>query len=81
MPQVSGPDIKARAARLRALGDASLALHLAAQVGQTHSVLVENARLGRTEQFTEVTFAADQPEGQITRARIAGFENGRLIAA
>ena len=81
MPQVRGQDIKSRAARLRACGDQSLALHLAAQVGHTHTVLVENARLGRTEQFTEVTFATDQPEGQITRAQIAGFANGRLLAA
>jgi threonylcarbamoyladenosine tRNA methylthiotransferase MtaB len=81
MPQVRGPDIKARAARLRAAGDRALALHLAAQVGQTHTVLVEGARLGRTEQFTEVTFTTDQPEGRITHARIAGFAGGRLLAA
>ncbi|MEO6298793.1 MAG: tRNA (N(6)-L-threonylcarbamoyladenosine(37)-C(2))-methylthiotransferase MtaB [Paracoccaceae bacterium] len=81
MPQVRGPDIKSRAARLRAMGDAALATHLAAQVGQTHTVLVENARLGRTEQFTEVTFDTDQPEGQIARVHISGFANGRLLAA
>ncbi len=81
MPQVRGPDIKARAARLRGLGDQVLAQHLAAQVGQDHAILVEGARLGRTEQYTEVTFATDQPEGQITRAKIAGFANGRLLAA
>ena len=80
MPQVRGPDIKSRAARLRALGDQALAQHLAAQVGRDHAVLVEGPRLGRTEHFAEVTFATDQPEGQITRAHIAGFANGRLIA-
>ena len=80
MPQVRGPDIKSRAARLRALGDQALAQHLAAQVGRDHAVLVEGPRLGRTEHFAEVTFATDQPEGQITRATIAGFENGRLMA-
>ena len=81
MPQVRGPDIKSRAARLRASGAQVLTQHLAAQVGRDHTILVEGKRFGRTEQFTEVTFASDQPEGQITRARIAGFENGRLIAA
>jgi threonylcarbamoyladenosine tRNA methylthiotransferase MtaB len=80
MPQLRGPLIKDRAARLRAAGDAALARHLAAQVGRDHTVLVEGPRLGRTEQFTEVAFASDQPEGQILRARIAGFAAGRLTA-
>ncbi len=81
MPQVRSPDIKSRAARLRTLGDQVLAQHLVSQVGQTHAILVEGPRLGRTEQFTEVTFASDQPEGRITRAQIAGFAKGRLLAA
>ena len=80
MPQVKGPAIKDRAARLRAAGDAALARHLAAQVGVTHRVLMEGPRMGRTEQFTEVTFAADQPEGQIVTARITGFAGESLTA-
>ncbi|MEY4984317.1 MAG: hypothetical protein RIR62_2583 [Pseudomonadota bacterium] len=79
MPQVKGPAIKDRAARLRAAGDAALARHLAAQVGVTHRVLMEGPRMGRTEQFTEVAFATDQPEGQIVTARIAGFSGERLV--
>jgi len=81
MPQVPGPAIRERAARLRVAGEAALARHLAAQVGRDHAVLVETPRLGRTEQFTEVTFATDRPEGQITRTRIAGHDGGRLLAA
>jgi threonylcarbamoyladenosine tRNA methylthiotransferase MtaB len=80
MPQVRGPDIKARAARLRAAGDAALQAHLAAQVGQRHRVLTEGPRMGRTEQFTEVTFSSDQPEGQILDLRISAATDGRLIA-
>jgi len=80
MPQVKGPVIKERAARLRAVGDAALTAHLAAQVGVTHRVLMEGPRMGRTEQFTEVDFGTDQPEGQIVTARIAGFAGGRLGA-
>ncbi|MBI1169839.1 tRNA (N(6)-L-threonylcarbamoyladenosine(37)-C(2))-methylthiotransferase MtaB [bacterium] len=79
MPQVRGPDIKSRAARLRAAGDAALLNHLAAQFGHTHSVLVENPRLGRTGQFTEVVFDADQPEGSIVSTRITGHAEGRLL--
>jgi len=81
MPQVRGPDIKSRAARLRAAGDAALTRHLTAQIGTTHEVLLEGPRLGRTKQFTEVNFATDQPEGQIQTARITGIAQGRLLAA
>ncbi len=80
MPPVRGPVIKARAAQLRAAGNTALQRHLAAQIGQTHSVLMESPRMGRTGQFTEVDFAADQPEGQIVTARIIGASATRLIA-
>ncbi|MEH6772703.1 MAG: tRNA (N(6)-L-threonylcarbamoyladenosine(37)-C(2))-methylthiotransferase MtaB [Cereibacter changlensis] len=80
MPQLAGPVIRERAARLRAAGDAALARHLAAQRGAQHEVLMESARMGRTGQFTEVSFDADQPEGQIVRATITGQEGGRLTA-
>jgi threonylcarbamoyladenosine tRNA methylthiotransferase MtaB len=80
MPQVPGPAIRDRAARLRAEGEAALARHLAAQMGVTHRVLMESPRMGRTEQFTEVAFATDQPEGAIVSARIAGFAGGKLTA-
>ncbi|GLS85273.1 tRNA (N(6)-L-threonylcarbamoyladenosine(37)-C(2))-methylthiotransferase MtaB [Cypionkella aquatica] len=80
MPQLQGPEIKARAARLRAAGDQALAHHLSAQVGQTHRILLESPRMGRTEQFTEVAFIAAQPEGEIITATISGTEGGRLLA-
>ncbi|MFZ1482712.1 MAG: tRNA (N(6)-L-threonylcarbamoyladenosine(37)-C(2))-methylthiotransferase MtaB [Paracoccaceae bacterium] len=80
MPLVRGPEVKERAARLRAAGDTALSRHLAAQVGVTHQVLTEGPRLGRTGQFTEVAFAVDQPEGTIIPVRIHGFQDGRLTA-
>ncbi len=80
MPQVHGPAIKDRAARLRAAGDAALARHLVAQQGVRHQVLTEGPRLGRTPQFTEVAFASDQPEGTILTAQITGMAEGRLTA-
>ncbi len=79
MPQVKGPEIKARAARLRHAGDAALERHLQAQVGTTHQVLIETPRLGRTAQFTEVAFEADQPEGAILTTLILGHRDGRLL--
>ena len=81
MPPVRGPDIKSRAARLRALGDTVLHRHLTAQIGHTHVVLTEGPRMGRTEHFAEVTFATDQPEGQIISARIIAVDGDRLVAA
>jgi threonylcarbamoyladenosine tRNA methylthiotransferase MtaB len=80
MPQVKGPAIKERAARLRATGDTALQKHLAAQIGLSHRVLIENPRMGRTEQFTEVAFASDQPEGQILTATILGMAGQQLTA-
>ena len=80
MPPVSGKTIKIRATRLRQAGDAQVALHLAAQLGKTHAVLMENPRMGRTAQFTEVQFDTDQPESQIITARITGHHNQNLTA-
>lgn len=80
MPAVPGPTIKERAARLRAAGDAQVTRHLATQLGRTHRILLESTRMGRTEQFTEVQFAADQPEGQIVTAQIHGVTGSRLAA-
>ncbi|MEL7258281.1 MAG: tRNA (N(6)-L-threonylcarbamoyladenosine(37)-C(2))-methylthiotransferase MtaB [Pseudomonadota bacterium] len=80
MPQIDGRAIKARAARLRQAGEARVSRHLTEQQGRTHRVLLENPRMGRTEQFTEVVFNSDQPEGQIVTARIAGQSGQKLIA-
>jgi len=80
MPQLPRDVIKARAAQLRAAGDAQVLTHLAAQVGKTHSVLMENNRMGRTEGFTEVMFNTDQPKGQIVQAMVTGHTNSQLLA-
>ena len=80
MPRVAGPVIKERAARLRAAGDAALARHLAAEVGQLRQVLTEGPRLGRTEYFTEVSFDRDMPEGTVMSLRISGHDGARLLA-
>jgi threonylcarbamoyladenosine tRNA methylthiotransferase MtaB len=79
MPQVPGPVRKERAARLREAGEAALARHLAGEVGRSHRVLTEGPRMGRTEQFAEVAFGADQPEGAIVEVRISGVREGRLV--
>ena len=78
--QVNGNVIKDRAARLRAAGDAQVEKHLAAQIGRRHSVLMENAHMGRTEQFTEVSFATPQTEGALVQTQISGCNGTQLIA-
>ena len=80
MPAVNGAAIKDRAAQLRAAGDAQVSTHLAAQIGRTHHILMESPRMGRTEQFTEVTFATDQPESRIVTAKITGHSTTYLTA-
>ncbi len=78
--KVNGAVIKTRAARLRAAGNAQVQAHLAAQMGQTHAVLMEAPDMGRTEQFTEVRFATPQPVGQIVQTTITGVDGTRLTA-
>ena len=80
MPQVAGQDIKRRAAALRAAGAQQVRQHLTAQRGTTHRILMESPRMGRTEQFTEVTLSADQPEGEIITAQITGMLGETLTA-
>ena len=80
MPQVRGPVIKERAARLRAAGELALVGHLSGQVGRPLPVLTEGARMGRTEGFAEVHFGKDQPEGRIVEALILSHRGGRLVA-
>jgi len=80
MPAVNGKDIKTRAARLRVLGDKQIQIHLAAQIGIAHSILMEGPHMGRTQQFAEVLFDKSQPTGQIVEATISGLSGTRLIA-
>jgi threonylcarbamoyladenosine tRNA methylthiotransferase MtaB len=79
MPQVDGAAIRARAARLRAAGEAAVARHLAGLSGQVREVLTESPRMGRTECFAEVRFAQDQPVGAVVRTRI-GADLGGAVA-
>ncbi|SMO94063.1 tRNA (N(6)-L-threonylcarbamoyladenosine(37)-C(2))-methylthiotransferase MtaB [Ruegeria faecimaris] len=78
--QVNGNVIKTRAARLRAAGEVQIGKHLTAQVGKVHHILMENPHMGRTAQFTEVTFQTPQSEGQIVTATITGCSDTQLSA-
>lgn len=41
---------------------------------------MENPRMGRTQQFAEVTFTTDQPESQIVTTKITGTTATQLTA-
>ena len=79
MPQVKGPVIRERAARLRDVGEAALERHLKAQVGRDVQLLVERNGLARTEQFTLTEIATGLP-GDIVPARIVDASHRHLMA-
>jgi threonylcarbamoyladenosine tRNA methylthiotransferase MtaB len=83
MPQVAKSVAKARAARLRAAGEAAYARHLDAMIGERRAVLIERGAQGRTEQFTmvEVEGLAGDRAGAIVPVRITGHDGRRLTAA
>jgi threonylcarbamoyladenosine tRNA methylthiotransferase MtaB len=78
MPQVAGPAIKERAARLRARGDAMLRDYLAAQTGAAVEVLMEKNNIGRTPQFAEIEVAGEGQPGAFARVRVRGDDGRRL---
>ena len=87
MPQVSPAEIRRRAARLRAEGEALLRGWLGEQMGQQIEVHVERAGegriVGRTPQFAEVVVdgTQDRPApGCQMMARVLGHDGRRLLA-
>jgi threonylcarbamoyladenosine tRNA methylthiotransferase MtaB len=78
MPAVDGAVVKARAARLRAAGEAGLARHLDRRVGRPVRALVERAGRARAEDFTEVAFAGEAAAGTVITGTPAGHDGRRL---
>jgi threonylcarbamoyladenosine tRNA methylthiotransferase MtaB len=78
MPQVAGNEIKERARRLRAAGEAALRKRLVSEVGATREVLIESATAGRTEHFVPVAVAGETP-GAVRRMKIVGHDGARLM--
>jgi threonylcarbamoyladenosine tRNA methylthiotransferase MtaB len=79
MPQVRREIVKARAARLRAVGERAYAKHLSSLAGTRQSVLIERDGLGRTEGFTLTALGSGQP-GEIVKVDITGHDGERLTA-
>jgi threonylcarbamoyladenosine tRNA methylthiotransferase MtaB len=80
MPPVPKAEVRERAARLRAAGEAALARHLAAWVGREVQGLVERPGLARAEDFSEIAFSGSAPVGEIQTFRVTGQDGRRLLA-
>jgi threonylcarbamoyladenosine tRNA methylthiotransferase MtaB len=77
MPQVLGREIRERAGRLRAAGEAALRKRLASEIGATRQVLIEGATQGRTEHFLPVAIGGGAP-GAVRTLVVKGSDGARL---
>ena len=80
MPQLDRSVIKKRAAELRKIGERAVEKHLVSKVGHNANVLMENDKMGRTENFTPVYFKEPQEDGTIVPAVITGHDAQSLFA-
>jgi threonylcarbamoyladenosine tRNA methylthiotransferase MtaB len=80
MPQLARSVVKARAARLRAAGEAALARHLQRQVGLTLAALVERPGLARAEDFTEIAFEGEVAVGGVVGLEVTSHDGKRALA-
>jgi threonylcarbamoyladenosine tRNA methylthiotransferase MtaB len=78
MPQVAGGEIRERAKRLRATGEAALRKRLEFEIGATRDVLIESSTAGRTEHFVPVAIADEMP-GSVKRVAVTGHDGARLM--
>jgi threonylcarbamoyladenosine tRNA methylthiotransferase MtaB len=77
MPQVAGSEIRERAKRLRATGEAALRRRLDFEIGAVRDVLIESATAGRTEHFVPVAIAGEAA-GTVRRLAITGHDGARM---
>jgi threonylcarbamoyladenosine tRNA methylthiotransferase MtaB len=77
MPQVTGHEIRERARRLRAAGEAALQRRLESEIGATRQVLIESATQGRTEHFLPVAVSGETP-GAVRAFVVKGNDGARL---
>jgi len=80
MPPVAKAEVKARAARLRAAGEAALARHLARQSGRMLLGLVEREGVARAEDFTEIAFVGNAQVGEVVGLTVTGHDGRRVLA-
>jgi threonylcarbamoyladenosine tRNA methylthiotransferase MtaB len=79
MPQLPGPLIRERAARLREAGATLRRVWLTGQIGDTVAVLIERDGSGRSEHYARVRFGNRNEPGTIVAARVTGASDDSLI--
>lgn len=80
MKKVPGDVVAARAAALRAKGDAVMGQLLASKVGQTLTVLVEDNNKGFCEHYLPVRLADPAPAGAVLKVQATHVADGVLQA-
>src|SRR5215472_6412195 len=78
MPQLPGPVINERAARLRQAGEAALAAELSARIGSETDVLIERPGMGRATFYAAVGFMTHAVEGTVRSMRLVGSDGCSL---
>ncbi len=78
MPQVDGRIARARAARLRAIGETQFDKLALSRIGMIENVLVEKNGIGRQEQFIPVAIPGHKP-GELVPVRILGTSPDGLV--
>lgn len=78
--QVPVPERKARAARLRDMGDKQLQKFLKNNLNKKMEVIVEKGNMGRSENFAPVSFKDDLEQGSLCSVMTIALENDRLSA-
>jgi threonylcarbamoyladenosine tRNA methylthiotransferase MtaB len=80
MPQLARGEIKERAARLRAKGEAATERRYNSLVGSRQTLLVERRGMGRSECFAPVVYDGAQAAGALVRVRIVAARDGQTRA-
>lgn len=81
MPQIEKSIIKARAARLRSVGEQALQRHHSRHIGQACSALIERGGMARLADFTQVTVSgtSEADIGSVREITILAADNNKLI--
>ncbi len=79
MSQVPMPVRKERAAQLRALGDKQYEALLQSMVGRKVQVLIEQNKMGWTENYLHVILDKEYPVGEIVSVQIKGVKEHALV--
>ena len=81
MPQLPRSEVKARAARLRAKGEAAETALLESLIGRTEDAILESGGRARLGNFAVFRIAAPGRVGDVVSVRITGHSDGVLTGA